>query len=117
MSKRCPSFNPSNFSDALTETHYAQKAAKREKLERKRQKLVDWLRKKAKDNEHAQVLADKVETCRPKHRCKSGACPECADAAQRLFVRTTRRHLNGNAAVACVTIVPADGATRRGSLS
>ena len=109
-------FNPSSFSDALTEKYYAQKPAKRKKLERKRQKLVAWLRKKAKSSQRAQVLADKLETCRRKHRCKSGACPECADAAQRLFAKTAKRYLKGKTGIACVTIVPADGAVTPGGL-
>ena len=117
MSKPRPRLNPSSFSDALTEKYYAQKSAKRKKLESKRQKLVNWLRKKAKDNEHAQELADKVEACRPKRRCKSGACPECADAAQRLFAKAARRYLKGKSGVACVTIVPVDGITNKGGLS
>src|SRR5450759_3054467 len=103
MSKHRPRLNPSSFSDALTEKYYAQKSAKRKKLERKRQKLVNWLRKKAKNNERAQVLADKIEKCRRKHRCKSGACPECADAAQRLFTKAARRYFKNKVDVACVT--------------
>jgi hypothetical protein len=117
MSKHRPPSNPSSFSDALTEDFYAQKSGKRKKLERKREKLVSWLRKKAKNNERAQVLAGKIETCRPKRRCKSGACPECTDAAQRLFARTTRRYLKGKTGIACVTIVPADDAVTPGGLS
>jgi hypothetical protein len=117
MSKPRPRLNPSSFSDALTEKYYAQKSTKRKKLERKREKLVNWLRKKAKDNEHAQDLADKVEACRRKRRCKSGACPECAGAAQRLFVKAARRYLKGESGVACVTIVPTDGAVTPGGLS
>jgi hypothetical protein len=117
MSKPRPRLNPSSFSDALTEKYYAQKPSKRKKLERKRQRLVNWLRKKGKSSQRAQELADKIETCRPKRRCKSGACPECTDAAQRLFARTTRRYLKGKTGVVCVTIVPADGAVTPGGLS
>jgi len=51
-----------------------------------------------------------------KHRCKSGACPECSDAAQRLFANAARRYLKGKSGVACVTIVPADGAVTPGGL-
>ena len=116
MSKHRPPFNPSSFSDALTEKYYAKNIAKRKKLKRKRQKLVNWLRKKAKSSQRAQGLADKLETCRRKHRCKSGACPECAAAAQRLFAKAARRYLKGKSGVACVTIVPADGTTTRGGL-
>jgi hypothetical protein len=108
-------FNPSSFSDALTEKYYAQKPARR-KLRRKREKLVAWLRKKAKSSQQAQVLADKLERCRPKRRCKTGACPECAAAARRLFARTAKRYLKGKTGIACVTIVPADGAVTPGGL-
>jgi hypothetical protein len=117
MSKPRPRLNPSSFSDALTEKYYAQKPSKRKKLERKRQRLVNWLRKKGKSSQHAQELADKIETCRPKRRCKSGACPECADAAQRLFVKAARRYLKGKSGVASVTIVPEDGNVNPGGLS
>ena len=114
--KQNPS-NPSSFSDALTEKYYAQKSGRRKRLRRRREKLVSWLRKKAKGNLHAQELADKVETCRRKHRCKSGACPECADAARRLFTKMLRRYLKNKRNVACVTIVPADGIAKKGNLS
>jgi hypothetical protein len=117
MSKPRPRLNTGSFSDALTEKYYAQKSAKRKKLERKREKLVAWLRKKWKSSQHAQELADKIEKCRRKHRCKSGACPECGDAAQRLFAKAARRYLKGKSGVACVTIVPADGTVTPGGLS
>jgi hypothetical protein len=109
-------FNPSSFSHALTEKYYAQKPARRKKLRRKREKLVNWLRKKAKSSQQAQILADKLERCRTKRRCKSGACPECAAAAQRLFAKAARRYLKGKTGIACVTIVPADSAVTPGGL-
>ena len=60
MNKRRPSFNPSSFSDALTEKHYARKPGKHEKLKRKRQKLAAWLRRESKDNDCPRLLANKV---------------------------------------------------------
>ena len=117
MSTQRPAFNPGRFSDALTEKYYAKQSGRRKKLRRKREKLVSWLRKKAKDNEPAQELADKVETCRPRDRCKSGACPVCADAAQRLFAKAARHYLKGKSGVASVTIVPPDGTVTPGGLS
>jgi hypothetical protein len=51
-----------------------------------------------------------------KHRCKSGACPECTNAARRLFTKTLRRYLKNKSNVVCVTIVPADGITKKGTL-
>lgn len=116
MSKRHPPLNPCSFSDALTEKYYAQKSTKREYLNHKRQKLVDWLRKKAKSSQRAQALADKIEKCRRKHRCKSAACPVCADAAQRLYTKAARRYLKEKSGVAVVTIVPADGTVTPGGL-
>jgi hypothetical protein len=116
VSKRKVPINTASFADALTEKLYAQKSAKRRSLKRKREKLIDWLRKKAKANQRAQALVDKLEECRRKHRCKSGACPECTNAARRLFTKTLRRYLKNKPNVTCVTIVPADGIAKKGNL-
>lgn len=117
MSKQRTAFNPASFSDALTEKYYTKKSNKRKKLRRNREMLVFWLRKKVKNNERAQELADKVDACRRKNRCKFAACPACADAAQRLFARAARRYLKRKTGVVCVTIVPADGIAKKGGLS
>jgi hypothetical protein len=108
--------NPSRFIDMLDEQFYAT-GPEQEELKRRRENLVAWLRTKGAGNEKAVALADKLEDCRRKHRCKSGACPECTDAARRLFTKTLRRYLKGKANVACITIVPADGIARKGSLA
>ena len=110
-------FNPSSLSDALTEGFYAKNPAKHEMLVQERQALVAWLRKKGKGNKRAEALAEKLAACRPKHRCKSSACPECAEANQRCFTQLTRRYLKGTASIVCVTIAPADGAVTPGGLS
>jgi hypothetical protein len=117
MSNKQTPFNPSSFSDALTKGCYAKKAGKHENLLQEREEVIGWLRKKGKGNERAQALADKIEGCRRKHRCESLACPECADAAQRLFAKTAQTYLKGKKSVACVTILPADGSIGRSSLS
>jgi hypothetical protein len=117
MSKQRPAFNPSSFSDALSEKYYAKKSASRKSLRRQREKLVTWLRKKAKSSARAQLLADKLEECGRNNRCKSGACPECVDSARRLFTKTLRRYLANKSNVACVTLVPADAITKKGNLS
>lgn len=109
MSKRYESLNPSSISDALTEDFYTKKTDKRKQLKRDRKKRVAWLRKKGKGNADLERLADKLENCRPRHRCKSLACPQCADATQRLFIRITRRYLDSASHISCVTIVPTDG--------
>ncbi|HEY2841742.1 MAG TPA: hypothetical protein VGJ26_21460 [Pirellulales bacterium] len=116
MSKQ-PAINPSSFSDAIKEGRYGRKSSKRKKLVRARKDLVHWLRKKGANTDKALALADKLEECRRKHRCKSGACPECVEAARRLFTETLRRYLKSKSNVACITIVPADGIAKKGSLS
>lgn len=116
MRKHSPPHNPANFADALTEDWYAQKPSRQKKLERERQHRITWLRKKFKKSERAQALAERLDRCRPKRRCKSAACPECSYAAQRLFVKITRRYLKGKSGVQCITIVPADGTANPGSL-
>lgn len=113
MTKHRTPVNAASFVDALTEPYYS----RHKKLKHEREKLARWLRKKCKSSQQAQLLADKLEQCRRKHRCKLGACPDCADAARRLFIKTLRRYLKTNPNVACVTIVPADGITKRGTLS
>ena len=50
---------------------------------------VDWLRKKGKKSQACLDLADKVDQCRPKHRCKSPACPECATPMTLVSVETS----------------------------
>jgi hypothetical protein len=114
---RNTSKNPSSFSDAITKDHYVRKLSKQDELIQARKDLVGWLRTKAAGDEKALALAGKLEECRRKRRCKSGACPECTDAARRLFTKTLRRYLKKKPNVACVTIVPADGITKRGTLS
>jgi hypothetical protein len=108
--------NPSDFSDAITEKHYAGNSSKQEELVQARKSLIRWLRTKGVGNEKASALAGKLEACRRKHRCKSGACPECVDAARRLFTKTLRRYLKNKPNVSCVSIVPADGIAKKGNL-
>jgi hypothetical protein len=108
--------NPSSFSDAITKDHYAREPFKQKKLVETRKDLVRWLRTKGAGNEKALALASKLEACRRKHRCKSGACPECTDAGRRLFTKILRRFLKNKPNVVCVTIVPADGITKKGTL-
>jgi len=91
----------------VTERYYTGKSKVVAKLRQERKERVGWIRKKFKDNAAAQALADKLEACRPNHRCKSLACQGCAAAAKRLFVRTCRRYLKDKSNICCVTIVPA----------
>ena len=113
-------FNPSRFADMLDESHYAT-GPKREELKRERAALVKWLRKKGKGSQDCLNLADKIEPCRPRHRCQSAACPACAAAEQRLIADAARRLLkaeaNGNTRIVCVSVVPADGMVKPGKLN
>jgi hypothetical protein len=110
--KARPAFNPSRFEDALTEKHYDTSAKRNPSVVADRKNFVGLIRKKHKNNAAAQALADKLDRCRPNRRCKSGACPECAGAAQVLFAGLLRRFIKdeGNGSpIACVSMVPVNG--------
>ena len=114
-------FNPARFVDQIEESLYATGLGKGTKLKSERQHRVDWLRKKFKDDQPCQTLADKLHSCKPQARCKSPACPECAYAARRLLTTTIKKYLDdqskaGNS-IGCLSIVPADGITSPGQLS
>lgn len=112
-------FNPAKFADMLDKGNYAT-GPKGDKLKSEREKLVVWLRKKGKGKQACIDLADKLDRCKPKHRCQSPACPKCAAAAQRLVAKVTRRFLKeqdgDGTKVVCVTIIPADGMVEPGGL-
>jgi hypothetical protein len=119
MRKRLPSFNPSRVADMLDKGMYA-KGPKGEELKSEREDLVAWLRKKGKKSQKCLDLADKLDQCRPKHRCKSPACPECGAAGQRLMATATRQFLKAQAnggTIVCVTVVPDDGLIKPGKLN
>jgi hypothetical protein len=90
MSKR-PVNHPGAFTTGLKKRHFTGRSAKGRKLAAKaeiaRQRRVHWLKREHAHNAAAIALAAKLESCRPKHRCLSGACPVCAQAAQELFVQ------------------------------
>jgi hypothetical protein len=52
-----------------------------------RLKRIRFLRRYRKSNAEAVRLADRLEECSRKHRCFSGACPECGHLLQRAWVR------------------------------
>ena len=119
MSKHRPPSNPSKFADMLDKGMYAT-GSKGEELKSEREDLVAWLRKKGKRSQACLDLADKLDPCRPKHRCQSAACPECVAAGQRLVAAATRQFLKAQAnggTIVCVTVVPADGMTKPGQLN
>ena len=112
-------FNPAKFADMLDKGNYAT-GPKGDKLQSEREGLVARLRKKWKNSQVCLDLADKLDQCRPKHRCRSAACPECATAGQRLVAYVTRRFLktqnSDRTKVVCVTIIPGDGMIKPGEL-
>jgi hypothetical protein len=117
MTTKTAPFNPSRFVDILSETFLA-KGDKRLELRSKRQERVAWLRKKGRKSNRSLHLANKLDTCRRNYRCKSPACPECSDAAQRLVVRVAQTHLKAQTKkIVCVTVVPAGGTFNRGQLN
>jgi hypothetical protein len=116
-------FNPFRLTDQLAESSYPVPgwSKKGTRLERKREKVVGWLRKKFKHDQPSLALADKLEGCRPNARCKSAACPECGYAARQLLTTVIKKYLDdqteaGNTIV-CASIVPADGISKPGQLS
>ena len=113
MSKRPR--NPSSFADALTKSFYTKNSTKQNQLQSEREQRVAWLRKKWKSNQHALDLAEKLDDCHSMNRCKSGACPVCVDAAQRLFTKASRRYLKAKSNIVCVTII-SNETIKRGKL-
>ena len=112
-------FNPGRFDGALTEAHYVT-GFLRAALRKARDRLVRVLRTKHKDDDKAQVLSDKLDACEKHRRCLSGACPECARAAQRLFAETVGKSLEGLAdgqQIVCLSLVPMDGICKPNLLS
>ena len=63
----------------------------------KRQKLVKRLRKVSGAFAKAAELADSVEKCASRRRCKSQACPECTRAFQRWFVASVSEFARADA--------------------
>jgi hypothetical protein len=113
-------YNPRRFSDLITESAYPSgKDGERTRHERKA--TVAWLFKQGKKDAACTDLAEKLSGCLANRRCKSGACPECAAAAQNLFVTILRRFVdarsNDNEVLLFATVVPIDGIVRPGQLS
>jgi hypothetical protein len=112
-------FNPARFTDIIKEDDYRVWTSG-VALRKERKDLIDWLRKKYKDNQACQSLAHKLQACKRGARCKSPACPECSAAARDLVTEVARKFLKEKAKTAtivCLSIVPADGITKPGQLS
>jgi hypothetical protein len=110
-------FNPSRFIDVVQESEYASAWNTGRVVRQQRKDLIEWLRKKYRDNQACQDLADKLEACKRDARCKSAACPECSTAAQDLVTEVTQQFLKEKAKIVSVSIVPADGTSKPGQLT
>lgn len=101
-------FNPGRFADALDENLYARGLGKGSALRGERRRRARLLRKHK--TAVALALATRLDGCRPRARCRSGACPECNYAAQQLYAQLLRDFLDkhrGSRTIAAVTTVPA----------
>jgi hypothetical protein len=120
MSEPLTSFNPARFTDLVVEDCYARAWGPGARLKRERKDRVERLRKKGDGDEATPAVADKLEGCKPNARCKSAACPECSYAAKQLVTQVAQRFLSdqpSSETIVCVSIVPADGATKPGNLT
>jgi hypothetical protein len=123
MNSLTSTFNPARLNDQIQESLYAPTPGwgAGPRLKRERKQLIEWLRKKYKDNQACRTLADKLEGCKRDARCKSAACPECSNAARQLLTTIIKKYLDdqskaGNSIV-CLSIAPADGISKPGQLS
>jgi hypothetical protein len=87
-----------------------------------RLRRIKFLRKHSNTHPDALVVAERLESCEPKHRCLSGACPECGRLFQRLFVRSSKKFIARHIALLWswlvgVSIVPYDPIIPPGQLS
>jgi hypothetical protein len=57
--------------------------------EAERLKLIKLLRRRATSHPGAEALAYRLDSCAPRQRCMSGACPECNRAYTRWFVTSS----------------------------
>ena len=107
MIKKKPPFNPGRFADAISKNLYARGLGKASALRRERRRRARLLRK-GKTAAH-QELAARLDSCKPKARCRSGACPECNYAAQKLYTQLLRNFIGnhaGSRTIAAVTLIP-----------
>jgi hypothetical protein len=114
------SFNPAQLTGQINDSFYPVPvwSEKGTELNRERKSRLKWLRKKFRDDVPSLALADKLEGCKPKARCKSPACPECAYAAEQWLTSVIEKYLvNKVSMIVCLSIVPPDGIINPGQLS
>jgi hypothetical protein len=79
-----------------------------------RLKRIKFLHKHGKNNLEALQVAERLKNCYRKHRCLSGACPECGRLLQRAWVRESRKLISSleaedNELVALSLVLPNSG--------
>ncbi len=92
-----------------------------DKIIEAQQKRIRFLRKHGKTDPRAKSLAERLQSCRPRRRCLSGACPECGRLLQRWFVRACKRFISDhletqNRELIAISIVPSGSTVVPGNL-
>ena len=102
--------------NAFGETSEPQTRITEERLRR-----IRVLRKHGNKDVRAVAIADRLDHCKPRNRCLSGACPECGHLLQRWFVRSSRRFIadyleKPGTDLVVVSIIPVKSTARSGKL-
>jgi len=92
-----------------------------EKIAKLQQQRIRFLRKHGKTDPRAKSVAERLASCHPRRRCRSGACLQCKRLLQRWFVRGSKRfiatHLeNEKGDLVAISIVPASSIMPPGQL-
>src|SRR5882724_10626585 len=80
-----------NDEERCAPTQLWKKEPTAEYVSKERLRRIKFVRKHSTTNPEAQIVADRLESCDPEHRCLSGACPECGKLFQRWFVRRSKK--------------------------
>ena len=90
--------------------------AKEERLKR-----IIFLRRHTEFNAEGPFLADQLQECCRKHRCLSGACPECGRLLQRAWVRECRSLISSlecpGAELVALSLILPNSAVTQGALN
>ena len=92
-----------------------------EKIIKEHQKRIRFLRMHGETDPRARTAAERLDSCRPRRRCLSGACLLCGRLLQRWFVRASKRfiadHLEAqNRELIAISIVPSGSTVVPGNL-
>jgi hypothetical protein len=86
-----------------------------------RLKRITFLQKHGNAHPDALIVAKRLQSCEPRHRCLSGACPECGRLFQRWFVRRSKKfiakHIDNGRELVAVNIVPCIPMAQPGQLN